>query len=361
MENFKPKALPVLIGSLPMDNHRKAAELIFEYTPDIPLWPQLPMFAKEGMTEQFMPGLPGLVTSNGRSFLDGGKETFDDEYLAFFEAYLAAGEAEADLESSIFAFTRETGKGFREFLRQVDAKIAEGNCSFTALKGQITGPVTFGTAVKDKDDRAVFYDDNLREIIIKKLAMNARYQAGEFSKRGAVPIIFIDEPSLAGFGTSAYITITREDVTESLGEIVNAVHSENGLAGVHVCANTQWDVLLESDIDIISFDAYSYFEKFILFPEKLTEYLKRGSLLAWGIVPTQKEDEIEKETKDSLFSRFKAQMADLEKIGIDKKMLLDQIFITPSCGTGSISFNAAKRVLELTRDLSLKIRQIHSL
>ncbi len=353
MENLKPKSLPVLIGSLPMDSHRAATELIFEYTPQIPLWAQLPLYPQEGMKEQFMSGLPGLVEKDGKVYLDTAKQEFDDEYLAFFEEFLAVSQGTTEIESSIFDFTPETGKGFQEFLRFID----ENKLSCFALKGQVTGPVTFGTAMRDQDDRSVFYNDQLRDAVVKKLAMNAKLQAREFNKRGAVPIIFIDEPSLAGFGTSAYITITKEDVTDTIGEIVDAVHDESGLAGVHVCANTQWDVLLESNIDVISFDAYSYFEKFILFPDALNKYLERGSLLAWGIVPTDNEDIIAKETIDLLFEKFEAQLKIIEKIGINTKILLEQIMVAPSCGTGSVSFESAKKVLELTKGLSKKVRQ----
>ena len=357
MKNFKPNSLPVLIGSLPMNNHKAATELIFEYTPEIPLWPQLPMFLEEGMMEQFMTGLPGLVKKNGKSYLDTTKQGFDEEYLAFFEEYFAVSEGGAEIESSVFPFTPETGKGFKAFLRKVDELIDAKGHSFAALKGQVTGPVTFGTAVKDQNDRSIFYNEQLKEAFVKKLAMNAKWQAKEYRKRGAVPIIFIDEPSLAGFGTSAYITITKEDVTETIEEIVDAVHSEDGLSGVHVCANTQWDVLLESKIDVISFDAYSYFENFILFPDAIKKYLERGSFLAWGIVPTDNEDVIEKETVETLFSKFEAQINHAEKTGLDKQMLVEQIFITPSCGTGSISFKSAKKVLELTKGLSKRVRQ----
>ncbi len=357
MNNFKPNSLPLLIGSLPMNNYKEATELIFEYTPEIPLWPQLPVFKEEGMVEQFMPGLPGLVQEQGKSYLDTEKQGFEEEYLVFFEAYLAVNEEEGDLETSIFPFTPETGKGFKEFLRQVDEKLDKNEPACVALKGQVTGPITFGTAVKDQTDRSIFYNEKLKEIFVKKLAMNAKWQAKEFAKRGSIPIIFIDEPSLAGLGTSAYITITKEDVTETIEEIVDAVHEESGLAGVHVCANTQWDVLLTSNIDVISFDAYSYFEKFFLFPEDIKKYLKRGSLLAWGIVPTHKEDIIEKETVDTLFSKLEEQLNHAQKKGIDKQLLLEQTFISPSCGTGSISFKAAKKVLELTKGLSERVRQ----
>ncbi|MCK5838147.1 MAG: hypothetical protein KAH09_12855, partial [Desulfobacula sp.] len=246
------------------------------------------------------------------------------------------------------------GKGFFEFLRQVNKKGSPD----TALKGQVTGTITFGTAVKDENDKDIFYNNQLKDAAIKKLALNARWQAKEFSKRGAVPIIFIDEPALAGFGTSAYITITKEDVTQSIEEIIREIHAEKGLAGVHVCANTEWDLLLGSTIDIISFDAFSFFDKFILYPDMIKTYLEQGKLLAWGIVPTDKAGVIAAQTPQGLIQLLHEQMDVLSiKTGIDKQTILSQSFITPSCGTGSIDLDSARTVLRLTKEVSAAFRQ----
>lgn len=353
MTTFKANALPLLVGSLPMDNHLAAATLVLDHTPEIPLWVQLPVFKEEGMIYQFLTGMPGLSAKGDKQFLDTGKETFDQEFLAFFEDYLALSEPGADLEGSRFAFTPKTGKGFAEFLNQVD----RAQAPFAALKGQLTGPITFATAVKDEGDKDIFYNDQLRDAAIKRLALNAAYQAKEFSQRGAVPILFLDEPALAGFGTSAYITITKADVTAAVEEIVEFIHREKGLAGVHVCANTEWDMLLNTPIDIISFDAFSYFDKFMLYPGPITAFLNRGGILAMGIVPTAKADVIAAQTVETLRERLEDQIAQLQALGFDRETILSQIFITPSCGTGSLDFDSAKRVLELTRDLSLAIRE----
>ncbi|MBA3010448.1 MAG: hypothetical protein KKF12_18240 [Proteobacteria bacterium] len=352
MTSFKANGLPLLVGSLPMDDHRAAATLVMDHTPQIPLWVQLPLFKEEGMINQFLPGLPGLTIRKGKHFLDTRKAEFDAEFLAFFEAYLACSEPGSDLTGTRFAFSEETGKGFSEFLRQVDS----GKGPFLALKGQVTGPITFCTGVKDEADRDIFYNDQLRDAAVKKLALNARWQANAMAKRGAVPIIFLDEPALAGFGTSAYITISKKAVIDCLEEIVGEIHGEKGLAGVHVCANTEWDMLLGANIDIISFDAFSFFDKFILYPEMIKAYLNKGGILAFGIVPTANADLIAQQTPQGLVEKFEAQAAQLMALGFDRKTLIEQTFITPSCGTGSLDLASAKRVLQLTQEVSLAIR-----
>ncbi len=353
MTDFKANGLPLLIGSLPMDNHSDAVKLVLEYTPQIPLWVQLPVNREEGMVDQFIAGLPGFSDSSLKNVLDTSTPGFDQEMLSFFEDYLSASDPGSNLDGTRFALSGTRGKGFAEFIKQVD----EANLCAVGLKGQVTGPITFGTAVKDENDKDIFYNDQLRDAAVKKLALNARWQARHLSRRGAVPIIFIDEPALAGFGTSAYITITKEDVTQSIEEIVQEVHSENGRAGVHVCANTQWDMLLNSSIDIISFDAFSFFDRFILYPEDIRAFLNLGKFLAMGIIPTAKASVIEEQTTDGLVQLFNEQLDTLsEKTGIDRETIQSQSFITPSCGTGSMDFESAKRVLELTRDVSARIR-----
>jgi hypothetical protein len=352
MSGFTPNARPLLIGSLPLEDHAQALDLVLAHTPEIPLWVQLPKFREEGMIRQFMYGLPGVAEKDDTWFIDTKDPAFDEKFVEFFEEYLALSEPDADFQASRFAFTPLTGKGFFHFLERVDRDPGR----FAALKGQVTGPITFCTAVKDDRERDIFYNDQLRDAAVKRLAMNARWQAKEFAKRGATPIVFLDEPALAGFGTSAYITITRADVQACIDEIAQEIHVENGLAGVHVCANTEWDLLLDTTIDIISFDAFSYFDKFILYPKAIKEFLGRGGILAWGIVPTGDADLIAQQTSDGLTEKLAGQIRQVTKLGIPEETVTAQSFITPSCGTGSLDPASATRVLELTKAVSEKIR-----
>lgn len=352
MPSFTPNGLPFLIGSLPLDDHANALDLVFAHTPEVPLWVQLPKFKEEGMVRQFMYGLPGVAEKEDTWFIDTKTPQFDEEFIQFFEDYLILSEPDADFQASRFAFTPLTGKGFFHFLERVDKDPGR----FEALKGQVTGPVTFCTAVKDEAERDIFYNDQLRDAAVKRLAMNARWQAKEFARRGATPIVFLDEPALAGFGTSAYITITRADVQGCIDEIAQEIHAENGLTGVHVCANTEWDLLLDSTIDIISFDAFSYFDNFILYPQAIKKFLGKGGILAWGIVPTGDADLIAQQTSDGLTEKLAGQIRQVAALGIPEEKIIAQSFVTPSCGTGSLDPASATRVLELTKAVSEKIR-----
>ena len=351
--NFHADCLPVLIGSLPLQDHTEGVKLVFEYTPEIPLWVQLPAYKEEGMMAQFQPGLPGLKMEKGKSFIDTSDPSFDDDLLAFYEEYMAVKEEGKDIDGSRFSLTRDTAEGFFSFAEHLQALSDRP----VAVKGQITGPITFGLGLTDQNQKAIFYDEQLKDIAVKLLAQKARWQVKNLSGFGWPVIIFFDEPALAGFGSSAFISISHDEVANCFEEVIEAVHNEGGIAGIHVCANADWSLILESAADIISFDAYSFFDKLMLYPDHIKRFVDSGGILAWGIVPTLNTDDIEKETTDSLVAKWEEQARVIEGIGIDKSTILAQTLITPSCGTGSLSLDHAKKVLVLTKQVSDIIRK----
>ncbi len=352
MTVFTADARPVLIGSLPHKSHREAVDLIFDYTPQIPLWPQLPHNRKEGMLLQFLPGMPGVTEKNEKVFVDIKSADFEDQFLSFFEEYLLVTEAGAALEDSRFSMSRDEAAGFFLFLETARARSEQ----LHGLKGQLTGPVTFCTGLVDQDGRALFYNEQIRDAAVKLLALKAKWQTRKMAEIKPSPLIFFDEPGLAGLGSSAFITITAEDIHHCFSEVFAAVKEEGGLTGVHVCANTEWPIILDSGVDIVSYDAYSYFDKLILYGDQLRSFFGRGGILASGIVPTTAEF-IEAVDAEMLTRKWLDQAAQLEKIGIAKDVIRAQTLITPSCGTGTISEDLAVRVLTLTKDVSAFVQQ----
>ena len=356
MDMFKPECLPILIGSLPVMNHDEAVRIILAHTPEVPLWPQLPKLAGEGMVRQFLSGFPGLKEADNRYWIDTESDDFTDEMASFYQEYMEVIENPALLKSSRFRLKNDTAKGFYTF---TDILRSE-NHVFTTLKGQVTGPMTTGMGVMDQKNRSIFFDDNLRDMLIKLLALKGRWQVNELKQLTShtPPIIFIDEPGIVSFGSSAYMGVSREMVSNGVAEVTAGIQEGGGLAGVHICANGDWDPVLSSRTDIISFDAYSYFDNFILFKKQLIDFLSRSGLLAWGIIPTGDPLILEKVNGDGLFAKWKNQLELLSTFGFSKKQLMEQTFIAPSCGTGSLTPRLALKVLKLTREVADKAQNL---
>ena len=352
-ERFQPDGCAVLIGSQPLTDHREATRLIFENTPAIPTWVQLPVYAHEGMLPQYAEGLPGLVQQDNRLFVDLEAADFEDQLLAFFEAYLDVTEQDGDWGASPFVLSPGLARGFFTLLEELPANL-EG---VRALKGHTTGPITFCTGLKDQKGRAIFYHDAMRDAAIKLLALKAGWQARQLGRFGRPVIIFIDEPALAGYGSSEFISISQEAIAGCLEEVIAAIHAQGALAGVHVCANTDWSILLNSTADVINFDAHGYFDKFMLYGRGIEAFLQSGRILAWGLVPTLEAELIEAATPEGLWQDWCEKRRAVLDLGIDGQLLRSQSLVTPSCGTGNLTPALNKKVLMLTRDLSEKIRQ----
>lgn len=348
-----PAGAATLVGSLPHKNRQKALDLVFQEMVEIPVWPQLSPYLTEQMMVQFNEGLPGLVFKDNPKLFATSDANFEQELLEFYEEFLAVSSSELSLDQSRFRFGQDTGRTFFAFLERLDRQQPRP----AAVKGQITGPFTLLAGLKDENDRLALYDPRLRDVVVKTLALKAQWQVERLSRSSLPSIVFIDEPGLAGFGSSAFISVSAEEVTSMLDEVASHIHKAGGLAGTHVCANTDWSLFFGSSVDVINFDAYTYFDRFALYREKLITYMDRGGFVAWGIIPTMEADYINQENADSLVTLWREQVKQLVGPDLSEETIFHQSIITPSCGCGSLTEPLAERVVHLTRQVSDQLRR----
>ncbi len=339
MSNIEFGCLPTIIGSMPHTDPEAACAQITHYLKDIPAWPQLPKRSfRENMYVQYSQGFPGVVVEENKIYVDRSQD-LTQPLEKFYTAYL---ENDADK----YPISPDYAAGLQTFL-------SLKHLSPRAVKGQLTGPVTWGLTVTDDSHRAIIYDDTLGDAVAKLLKLKASWQEKQLSQISRNTIIFVDEPYMAAFG-SVGVLLSKERIISLLEEVFSGI---SGLKGVHCCGNTDWSILLGTSIDILSFDTYNYAQSLSLYPAETKRFLDRGGTIAWGIIPND-EEPLAKESVSSLQDRLEEAMAPFTRQGIPFKQLIRQGLLTPSCGLGSIATEeAAARVLELLADLSLKIRK----
>ena len=353
---FVPQCLPTTIGSLPHADAREATELMLSYTPQIPAWVQLAKRPQEGMLVQFSEGLPGFHRSpGGDGYFDTDAPGFPEEVAALYQDYLAAFEGHAADHLEPYALTPAFAQGFHALLEV----LRRGEHRPLALKGQVTGPFTLATSLTDQQRKSAYYHPQLRDIIVKIISLKAAWQIQQLSVYATPVIISLDEPSLVGFGSSAYIGVTAADIQKDLDEIISCIHQGHAYASLHCCENTDWSMILGTAIDILNFDAYSYFDKLLLYADSLRAFLARGGILAWGLIPTAHHLQIRSETRETLLHTWDSCLERLALHGIDPEQVIVQSLITPSCGAGLLSPEDALRVLQLLRDVSQGLQNRH--
>ena len=112
---------------------------------------------------------------------------------------------------------------------------------------------------------------------------------------------------------------------------------------------------MDSGIDIINFDAFDFQERFVLYADNLSSFLKRGGIICWGIVPTQGYSG--SQTPDMLTEKIKSGLDLLVKKGIDRELLLERLMISPACGLGALDAQDAEGILSLLNQTSVFIRK----
>ncbi|WP_456431375.1 hypothetical protein [Thermosulfuriphilus sp.] len=341
-----------LIGSMPFEEAEEAVELIISRLPELPCWPQLPRRPQEGMLVQFCEGLPGFRLKEGIPYLFTG-EDFEREMLSFYEAYLA-WEAGGNLPETA-ALSPTNAPGF--YL--LEEKLRSQKAHPYGLKGQVTGPFTLATGLKKEDGEAVFYDLQLRDLITKHLCLKAAWQTERLKALSPRVVIFMDEPALAGFGSSSYVGVSKEEVLSVLGEVAQTIASKQGVPGIHVCANTDWALVFEAGVKVVNFDAYGYLDRFLLFGRDIRKFLEEGGNLALGIVPTLDPEALARETEDGLFARLEEALSLISKASdLSIKDIINQSLITPSCGMGTLEPELADKAVRLTAGLSRRVAKM---
>jgi hypothetical protein len=331
------------IGSVPFQDPEQAAELILHYCPLVPYVPQLTKRDfRENMFLQFHENLPCLGVDHEKKQVFFDESIDKEKALGEFYDYVAHDCIE------YFEITPDYSKGLYTILEKCTTR------RNPFVKTQVTGPITYLLSLARGDKRPLIYDEEVTEAMTLGLAMKCLWQSRKIRKAGKTPLVFFDEPSLWGLG-SAYMPLSAERVGFLIGFLINFIreHDAEILIGLHCCGNTDWSMVFESKVDIVSFDAYGFGDKVTLYPREILKFFNRGGFLAFGIVPTSEyRDGM---TEESLYDRFVSILAGFEERGLARDLLLRNSLITPASGMGPLGEESAKRILELTLSLARKI------
>jgi methionine synthase II (cobalamin-independent) len=336
--------MPTGIGSLPYLDAREACKIVLENFSGVPFWPQLPKLGfQENMYAQFAYDLPGvLIDFEGKKITADSETKLPNEIDDFYEKL---GADKLTYDSKYFS-------GLYSMLENKE-RLAEAK----ALKGHVTGPISLGLQIMDStSDKPIIYDELYREIIVKTLNSKIRLQENILKSVNDQVIIFCDEPSLTLFGTP-FLNLSREEIVVALTEIYKNV---NCLKGIHCCGNPDWSMVLELPVDVVSFDAYSYSERFILYIKELKEFIDSDKAIAFGIVPSI-EDDFMLEDLNSLVNKFDAMVKRFVKKDISEKDVLKNALITSSCGLAPLGMEHIEKNIRLTRELSEALREHYGL
>jgi len=333
-----PNSAPSGVGSLPHTSPLDACNDVLLYQPEFPTAPTLPSLNPlEAIIIRDAEYLPGGVLQGNSLHLDRSidfSEAMEQIYLDFMEENYQK-----------YAPTHEGyASGYYELAGR---DLSDVMC----IKVQVTGPVTFGLTITDKDRRPIAYDAQYFDMLSKMLALRARwYESLMEQTHTPHTLVIIDEPYFAALGSSV-MQIDTGMVEASFEDFSTLIQ---GGIGFHCCSNTDWGFLMSLSPSLISFDAYAYSKEFLLYKEQIASYLENGGVIAWGIVPAE-VDKFREENIDSLYEQYLTIRTEVTQY-IPEELFDARAMITPSCGLRLADVPSSIDIMKTVMEISNRVR-----
>lgn len=213
-----------------------------------------------------------------------------------------------------------------------------------ALKVQTLGPLTAARALADAGMEANMA--RYRGILASRTRMEALAKAARSANRDATVLAMLDEPFLA---TRVFDPATAEDEADVLSGVLMAA-GRDALTGIHPCGNTGLDTAFAAGCDVLCViptpDVFAHLATLI-------RHTEAGGFLAWGAIPTSGPIHSH---ADGAWETLVRTWCELANRGCDPLLLRVQALITPECGLGNHSAEAAERVLGFVAELEARVR-----
>ena len=335
--NLKTTAMAVM----PHKDADRALELALSM--DIPFWPQLPHVSYyEDMYVQAAEHFPGILLDLKNQTLRFSMDNFINE----FEDTMARFD-----EPEYFDISRDYSVVYHKFL-EMDLS------DRPAIRGQLEGPISFGLNVLDQDKRPILFEDTIRPFMFEFMSKRINVQLKRLQLMNPNAFMFVDEPGLQFL----FSALSGYDSTKAKSDMEQFFSVIQRPRGIHLCGNPDRDFLLHLDLDILSLDIYQNGEVFSSYWKSIKNFLDRGGVIVWGVVPTNFEP-FEAENIRSLETRLTGVWDFLSAKGIDREFLLSRSLISPAtcCLVNPDGETTVEKAFAVVNELSHRLRDRYKL
>ncbi|MGE4158581.1 MAG: hypothetical protein AB7F75_05745 [Planctomycetota bacterium] len=319
---WKPRGAPTGVGSLNFSDPDEAVRYVFRHFESLPFWPQLPAIA------------PLITTWFGR--IPGARGEGNTLRLPWTRHNLLAG-LRAHFDSRFRPRPLVTEQGYSNFTTFVsEMPRMEGQF----FKGQIFGPVTLLSMLRDNEGFEVGFSDALLDLFCEYLIEVSVEMARGLNEAGGRPLIVIDEPILSHADPFIWQRL-RGFVAEL---------QKHARVGIHCCGPARWDQIVALGLDYVNFDAFTHLDHLIDYRDAFSVHVNEGGWLALGIVPTFPHDA--PFTTDELFTYLRKCLLALTNDSVTKQTRWGNLVLTPSCGTALHKPQSQDRIYHTLVELS---------
>jgi hypothetical protein len=133
-----------------------------------------------------------------------------------------------------------------------------------------------------------------------------------------------------------------------------------GCRGLVTSSNLDWGRLLETSVELVHFNAYTYGSSVLTATALLPNFFEQSGVIVWGIVPTD-EAMLLQETATTLRIRFEGLLDELVAAGLSRDQVLASALISTSDSLATLSIEMAEQAMRLCTELSAQLRSKYGL
>ncbi len=224
---------------------------------------------------------------------------------------------------------------------------------------KLLGPFSLAKKVSNIECAEILTNKIYRKYLIEMLTLKAMwfiFRINEVSPN-ATPLIVFEEPLLNKFGTEKRENenLEAKDLVSIYSKIFEKIHSYSAFVGVQCLKKCDWQIPIDSGVDLISFNAYTNPHNLHIIAPKLWSFLQSGGYINWGIVPADNVDKVKEMNSESVFDDYNEILNSFIIRGFEQEILKNQSLVSPQDEVSKLPMIFADIVLLNAYNLSKRV------
>ena len=336
------------IANLPYEDVNACKQMMLRLYENIPYLAELPKIdPNDNITLRTVENIPGIVYKDKKLIVeDYTTSSFMKSLQILDRVFNATDDSELDNYPSSSPFWEM----YTEMLKRIQPQ-------YTIIR--LLGPFSLADSIFNINTVSILREKSYRKYIIQAIGVKALWfmkKIKSISPNTKVIFLF-EEQQLYKFGNIKrnHEDITKELIVSLFTKLFQKIQKSGGLVGVQSFEKCNWSILLESNINLISFDAYNNPSSLNIIAEKLAHFLARGGYINWGIVPVNNENSIKALNIDFVYKLFTKAMEDLSAEGVSLDLLFKNCTVSVQGNLVNIPILFAEKALIMESQLAKKI------
>ena len=335
-------------ASLPYEDIKICKRMMLRLYENIPFLAELPKIdPNDNIINRTLENIPGIQYSEKKILID------DYTTAEFVKASSELSHAFDNLDTSIID-TYSSSAPYWEIYTEMLKRI---NPEYTIIK--LIGPFSLAEMIFNVNTVTLLREKAYRKYLIQAVGAKALWYINKIKSisPNTKLIVLFEEHQLYKFGSIKRNNeeITKETIITMFSKLFQKIQSCGGLVGVQSFEKCNWQLLIDSNVNLISFDAYNNTTSLDIIAEKLGKFLAMGGYINWAIIPVNNEKSIRALNIDFANKLFTKAIENLSSEGVSLDLLYKNCTVSVQGNLDKLPILFAEKALMIESQLGKKI------